>query len=258
MILLICLLGVASSTRINFGSCDHPEYSHDIWKTIVSRNPDLWIWTGDATYLDYNQFDMQSSGYTWNYLVYGINSSDPSTFNDTWRNKSVKTNKYYKQLEQQCPIIGIWDDHDYGINNGNFTYQHKDLTQQLFLDFLNYPKDHLLRQQKGMYSYHQINVEIPIPIDDDIDHDTSGQQDRENVATRNLTLTKVIDIILLDVRYFAGQDGKQDILGDTQWQWFENLLENSNQSDLTLIVSGIQMIPYRTMYGQYVVSYIIN
>ena len=38
-------------------------------------------------------------------------------------------------------IIGIWDDHDYGINNGDKTYYNKKLTRELFLDFVEEPKD---------------------------------------------------------------------------------------------------------------------
>ena len=38
-------------------------------------------------------------------------------------------------------IVGIWDDHDYGINDGNKHFEYKDEFKELFLDFLNEPKE---------------------------------------------------------------------------------------------------------------------
>lgn len=37
-------------------------------------------------------------------------------------------------------IIGVWDDHDYGIDNGDKTNPNKNLTRELFLDFIEEPK----------------------------------------------------------------------------------------------------------------------
>ena len=35
--------------------------------------------------------------------------------------------------------MAIWDDHDFGTNDGGADFRHKDQTQQLFLDFFGEP-----------------------------------------------------------------------------------------------------------------------
>lgn len=35
----------------------------------------------------------------------------------------------------------MWDDHDYGINNGGAEYKLKYIMREVFLDFLKEPKD---------------------------------------------------------------------------------------------------------------------
>jgi alkaline phosphatase D len=36
-------------------------------------------------------------------------------------------------------VIGVWDDHDYGINDGNRLFEHKLRNRVAFLDFLDEP-----------------------------------------------------------------------------------------------------------------------
>ena len=53
-----------------------------------------------------------------------------------------------------------------------------------------------------------------------------------------------VDIYLLDVRYF--QDKRKNILlGEKQWKWLNNsIAKRSGKADVTLFVSGIQILPY--------------
>ena len=48
--------------------------------------------------------------------------------------------------------MGIWDDHDFGINNGGRGYVDKHASQQLFLDFLGEPASSPRREQYGVYT----------------------------------------------------------------------------------------------------------
>jgi alkaline phosphatase D len=53
----------------------------------------------------------------------------------------------------------------------------------------------------------------------------------------------MIKVVLLDGRYFRERPGPAaDILGKVQWEWLENVLTN-NPADITVLVSGIQVIP---------------
>jgi alkaline phosphatase D len=38
-------------------------------------------------------------------------------------------------------VIGTWDDHDYGVNDGDINYINKHLMRDIFLDFVDEPDD---------------------------------------------------------------------------------------------------------------------
>ncbi len=43
----------------------------------------------------------------------------------------------YTAFRQRVPVVGVWDDHDFGMNNGGLQYGNKVAAQRLFLDFLD-------------------------------------------------------------------------------------------------------------------------
>ena len=43
--------------------------------------------------------------------------------------------KQYKMLRDVVPIVAIWDDHDYGINDGVLEHPSKRMSKRVFLDF---------------------------------------------------------------------------------------------------------------------------
>ena len=57
-------------------------------------------------------------------------------------------NDDYAAFVKQTPVIGIWDDHDYGINDGSKLFTYRDESQEVFLDFIGEPKDSPRRRQK--------------------------------------------------------------------------------------------------------------
>lgn len=81
-------------------------------------------------------------------------------------------------------ITGIWDDHDYGLNNGDKNYEGKDTSKRLYLEFLD---DHLSDRTKHDGLYHSY---------------TFGDNG------------KTVKLILIDIRYFS--DSLTDNLGDEQ------------------------------------------
>lgn len=120
----------------------------------------------------------------------------------------------YAALREQCQVIGTWDDHDYGVNNGGKEFSAKEASQGALLDFLDEPRQSPRRKQKGVYWAHEY-----------------GEGNRKT------------QVILLDVRYFRDRPGKEgaDILGAAQWAWLEAQLAGSD-AELQLIVSGIQVL----------------
>jgi alkaline phosphatase D len=64
---------------------------------------------------------------------------DVSSFNHTFQ--LTKTLDDYQVLRSSTPIVGIWDDHDYGKNNEGINFEHKNTTRELWLDFIDEPLD---------------------------------------------------------------------------------------------------------------------
>eukprot|EP01127_Copromyxa_protea_P018484 TRINITY_DN583_c0_g1_i1.p2 TRINITY_DN583_c0_g1~~TRINITY_DN583_c0_g1_i1.p2 ORF type:complete len:339 (+),score=75.18 TRINITY_DN583_c0_g1_i1:325-1341(+) len=130
----------------------------------------------------------------------------------------LKENKYYKELlETGIPVIGTWDDHDFGMNDGGEDVSIKEKSKEHILKFLDVPKDAEQFQHDGIYASYE--------------YGPPGQK---------------IKFILLDVRYFRKSD---DVLGPAQWAWLENQLNNSD-AQLNFIVSGSQVIGVDAFYRE--------
>jgi alkaline phosphatase D len=103
---LSCLGQKNTLSRIAFGSCSKDE-EPQLWKEIVQQKPQLWIWLGDNIYGD---------------------SQDSSVLRVKYKHQ--KSNTEYQQLIKAMPVIGTWDDHDYGVNDGGkFHSKKKKYTQ---------------------------------------------------------------------------------------------------------------------------------
>lgn len=59
------------------------------------------MWTGDAAYVDVRLAPM-------------LFQPDYNKSNVDRKFREVYDDPYYSKLRKQVPIIGIWDDHDYG------------------------------------------------------------------------------------------------------------------------------------------------
>ncbi|GAB3953182.1 hypothetical protein GCM10028805_36340 [Spirosoma harenae] len=195
-------------TTIAFGSCSRQSLPQPLWDDIVATKPDVWIWLGDNIYGDSENMDTLRAKYN-----------------------TQKSNPVYQQLRQSASIIGVWDDHDYGVNDGGKEYPKRKESQQVMLDFLDEPADSPLRKQEGAYSAHS--------------YGPKGQR---------------VKVILLDARYFRDPLKKEskrnvpdptgDMLGEAQWQWLEGQLANSD-ADIHIIGSGVQVLPEEHVYEKW-------
>ena len=62
----------------------------------------------------------------------------------------------------KVPVIGTYDDHDFGINNGGSDYADKEGSQALLLDFLGEPADSARRQRSGVYTSYTFGTSYPV------------------------------------------------------------------------------------------------
>lgn len=176
------------SFRFCFGSCNFHWANQSHWKTIAKENPDLWVWLGDNIYGDTT--NMRSMQGKYQQLL----------------------NSEYGAFQRQFPVDGLWDDHDFGTNNGNRTYSMKKESQELHLDFLGVAKSDERRKREGIY------------------------HSREELGGK-------IKFYFLDCRTFKSENtGRgEDFLGEAQWQWLEEEFASS-QAEINIIASPIGVL----------------
>ena len=197
--------------RIAFGSCVHQDKPQPIWDAVRAAKPELFLLIGDAVYHDV--------------IV------DKSRKNETLADKYARLNAQpsFKKLRQSCPLLGTWDDHDYGLNDAGAEYPKKKESQTAWLDFLGVPADSTRRRQEGVY-----HAQVFGPPG------------------------KSVQVILLDTRYFRGplkkrakfipSEGPYDpnpditssMLGETQWNWLEEQLKKP--ATVRILCSSIQVV----------------
>lgn len=201
--LLLALLAITAKaqnaeplTRIAIGSCNNEQDEQPLWNKILEQKPDLWVWLGDNIYGD---------------------TEDTTVLKKCWDQQLAKPG--YANFITKVPVIGTWDDHDFGQNNVGKNNPIRKTSQQLFLDFIGEPKNTARRSQNGVYTAYTYG-----PV---------GKQ---------------VKIILLDTRYNRDDYGRKgDILGEEQWKWLENEL-NTSTAQINIIGTSIQFLPKRALY----------
>lgn len=198
------LLETSSDFTIAFGSCNNQELPNLMWPVIEKNKPNVWIWGGDVIYTDTSDMAFMAENY-----------------------QKQKNNADYAAFAKKVEVLGTWDDHDYGLNDGGIEYLKKAEAQQLFLDFLDVPKNDERRIQEGVYfakDYRVNNNTIKIILLDTRYFRTSLTPDNETKK-----------------RYKPNLYGEGTMLGETQWEWLKNELKNS-KATYNIMVSSIQFL----------------
>lgn len=188
---------------IAVGSCNKMSIDQSIWDNIELQLPDLFVWLGDIIYGDTDDMEVLRGKYN-----------------------ALKTHPEYVDFLSKTKVIGVWDDHDYGLNDGGKEFLMKKESRDVLLEFLDVPADDDIWKREGAYSSYELG---------------SG--------------SKKVKLILLDARYFRDElkdatnpdlryepNPVGDILGEEQWSWLEDELRNSD-AEVHIIGNGIQVIP---------------
>lgn len=216
-LILACLTGLtpgalsaqaAPLTEIAFGSCSDVEEPLPIFQTIADDRPDLFIFTGDNVYADTEDMVVMWSHYA-----------------------RLDAHPGFAALRSQTEVIGTWDDHDYGVNDGGAEYPARREAQDVFMRFFRVPEDSPMRTRDGVYDAHLYGPE--------------GQR---------------VQVILLDTRFFRGPLTRRDpdvdygmpgryipstdaslpLLGEEQWAWLEEQLHVP--AEVRIVISSIQLV----------------
>ena len=195
---------------IGFGSCNRTDLDQKIWDVIANQSMDAWVWLGDIVYTEEENMNDLA-------LKYSIQKSLPA----------------YRKLSSKAKIFGVWDDHDFGKNNGGSEFRKKQQSRDLLFNFLDLPTNHPARERTGAYQSYCFG------------------DDRQKVC-----------LYLLDVRYFREEYEKDlsskkyykknngSLLGEKQWDWLEKELLK-NDAEVNLLAGGIQLISSEHVYEKW-------
>lgn len=202
--------------KITFGSCHDQDLDQSIWDSIAKQNPDLMILTGDNVY-----------------------ASKPNKKPIFDQYKKMEKSLSYRKLRESVPVLATWDDHDYGMDDGDESNPEKQEARRSFAFHFPYIKDSTLLDQPGLF-HSKILGGVKIG------------------RGRRAKTTPSLHIIMLDTRWnktawkkeinsegvlkliSKEQDPKATILGETQWEWLEDQLKEP--SDFKILVSSIQVL----------------
>lgn len=195
-----------SLETIAVGSCLHQSRPQPILRDVIAARPQLMLMIGDNVYGDIKGPEARelSAAYT-----------------------TQARNPAFVEARSAVPMLAIWDDHDYGSNDGGAEFPHKTSAARLFHQFWGARPERPVAE--GIH-YSRI-------------HGPPGRR---------------VQIIMLDTRTFRSplrpksaeytswgkfepdRDAGKTMLGQSQWAWLERELRRP--AELRLVVSSIQVL----------------
>lgn len=185
---------LGSCTYINEEALDRPGKgygsNYSIFEAINSKNPDIMLWMGDNIYLREADWDTKTGIYH--------------------RYTHSRSIKELQPLLAKTQNYAIWDDHDFGPNDGDRSFFNKYATQQAFKDFW------------ANKSY--------------------GLDRNQNEGTCSTFSWADAEFFLLDNRFFKSPNdrktGERTILGRQQLEWLIDALASSKAAFKIIAVGG--------------------
>lgn len=187
-------VAVGSCNYISEEALDRPGKpygsGYSIYESIATKNPDIMIWGGDNIYLREADWDSQT----------GIN----------YRYTHSRSTKEMRKLLAKTQNFAIWDDHDFGPNDGDRGFYHKYVVQKAFKNFWA--------------------------------NKTYGMNDDQNEGVYSTFNWGDAQFFLLDNRFFKSPNdrktGKREMLGTQQLEWLIDNLASSNAAFKIIVIGG--------------------
>lgn len=202
-------------TRIAFGSCANENRPQPIWDEINDLKPQLFIFTGDNVYAD---------------------SPDPEKIRASYAKLSDISG--FAELRKNTPVIGTWDDHDYGKNDAGAEFEGKEAAKDAFMDFFKVPQDSPMRKRGGVYDAQIYGPEGKrvqvILLDTRWFRGPIRKMSKDELRAARAESGKKVG------RYLPDEESDSTMLGEEQWAWLAEELKKP--AELRLLVSSIQVV----------------
>lgn len=182
----------SSRLRLVVASClddFYPDFK--IWNEVAKKNPEYLLLIGDNVYAD-----RASSTST--------QVTDPEVLWKRYIDLRLSLPLYFQ--EKLIPIHALWDDHDYGFNNGNEDYHHKKTSKEIFEAFWA--------------------------------QDLSNDDWVKSFGVGGLLTLGNFNLYFLDGRYHRSSNGDESHLGLEQTAWFYSKLRDERAP--SIIIKGDQ------------------
>ncbi|MDP3738274.1 MAG: alkaline phosphatase D family protein [Hyphomonadaceae bacterium] len=177
-------------TRVCFGSCYAPQFKQShVWQHILALKPDAFLYLGD------NVYQRDENG-------------RPELLELREAYSLLAAEADFAALRAATPVLPVWDDHDYGMNNAGADFPARLQTEALFKQVWAVPLDDPRRHREGVYYSRTVGP--------------TGKRTQ---------------LILLDLHYFLT---KKSLLGEIQWRWLEQTFAES--ADLRIFASPIPVL----------------
>lgn len=235
-------------TKIATGSCADQDLPQPIWKSIEKNNPDLFIFSGDTVYASKNSQKPLAQQF-----------------------RKLNMIPEYRSVREKIPFLVVWDDHDFGLNDGGSDNPNKEAYRTEFVKYWSYLNTALPRDQKPLYHSKifgpkKQKVQI-IMLDTRWERSLLKKNPEDSVSQQLLKTPSAITEIatpeitkndpvvtlsppLVDKKeiaityprpYLPDDDKNKHFLSENQWIWLENELKKPAQ--IRFLVSSIQVIP---------------
>lgn len=197
-------------SHIAFGSCNNQTRDQAFWDVIAAQNPQLFLYIGDN--------------------VYGDPGWDGGADLGSLRRAYERLAGFpeFDRFRRKVPMLTVWDDHDFGFNDGGGNFPFKRWSEHIYETFWNAPED--VRSHEGAYHariYGPKGRRLQVIL-----LDTRVNRAPWSPPAEGESLSG-------PGRYKPDNSDAAVMLSEEQWAWLDE--ELAKPADLRLVVSSIQV-----------------
>lgn len=199
----------AGLLRLAITSCCDQTQPQPLWDALLAQAPDHVLFGGDNVYASRQPFDIAELR-----AAYAQQARVPG----------------FARVRAALPHSAIWDDHDYGLNDGGADFAQQQASKDAFCDFWAVPAGDERRQRGGLHHTRWLQaggrrVQL-IVLDTRWWRSPLKPTDQRGARGRE--------------RWLPDDDASKTLLGAEQWAWLEARLHEP--ADAHVVYSSIQLL----------------